>query len=123
MRAFLFPGQGAQRVGMGAELFGAFPDLVARADDILGVSLVQLCLEGPAERLMQTRFTQPALFAVGALAYLSRRDALPRPDYLMGHSVAEYVALFAAEALDFETGLRLVKGGRRPPNAGVTGAR
>jgi trans-AT polyketide synthase/acyltransferase/oxidoreductase domain-containing protein len=109
MRAFLFPGQGAQRVGMGAELFGAFPDLVARADDILGVSLVQLCLEGPAERLMQTRFTQPALFAVGALAYLSRRDALPRPDYLMGHSVAEYVALFAAEALDFETGLRLVK--------------
>lgn len=109
MRAFLFPGQGAQRVGMGAELFGAFPDLVRRADEILGLSLAELCLEGPAARLMQTRYTQPALFAVGALSYLSRREALPRPDYLMGHSVAEYVALFAAEALDFETGLRLVK--------------
>ena len=55
MRAFLFPGQGAQRVGMGAELFGAFPDLVRRADDILGLSLAELCLEGPADRLMQTR--------------------------------------------------------------------
>ncbi len=58
---------------------------------------------------MQTRYTQPALFAVGALSYLSRRDTLPKPDFLMGHSVAEYVALFAAEAIDFETGLRLVK--------------
>lgn len=109
MRALLFPGQGAQRVGMGAELFGAFPDLVARADDILGLSLAKLCREGPAERLMETRLTQPAVYAVGALAYLSRRETIPPPDYLLGHSVGEYVALFAAEVFDFETGLRLVK--------------
>jgi trans-AT polyketide synthase/acyltransferase/oxidoreductase domain-containing protein len=109
MKAILFPGQGAQRVGMGSELFHAFPDLVRRADDILGYSLVTLCLEGPAERLMQTRFTQPAVYAVGALGYLHRRASMPPPDYLLGHSVAEYVALFAAEVFDFETGLRLVK--------------
>ena len=109
MRALLFPGQGAQRVGMGAELFGAFPELVARADDILGLSLAKLCREGPAERLMETRLTQPAGYAVGALAYLSRRETMPPPDYLLGHSVGEYVALFAAGVFDFETGLRLVK--------------
>jgi trans-AT polyketide synthase/acyltransferase/oxidoreductase domain-containing protein len=109
MKAVLFPGQGAQRVGMGSELFDLFPDLVRRADDILGYSLVKLCLEGPAERLMQTRFTQPAVYAVGALGYLHRRATMPAPDYLLGHSVAEYVALFAAEVFDFETGLRLVK--------------
>jgi trans-AT polyketide synthase/acyltransferase/oxidoreductase domain-containing protein len=109
MKILLFPGQGAQRIGMGAELFGAFPDHVRRADEILGFSLAALCLEGPAERLVQTRFTQPAIYAVGALGYLARRETLPRPDYLLGHSVGEYVALFAAGVLDFETGLSLVK--------------
>ncbi len=109
MKAVLFPGQGAQRVGMGAELFEALPDLVRRADDILGYSLAKLCLEGPADRLMQTRYTQPAIYAVGALGYLQRRSEIAAPDFLLGHSVAEYVALFAAEVFDFETGLRLVK--------------
>ncbi|MBS1159648.1 MAG: fabD [Proteobacteria bacterium] len=108
MKAFMFPGQGAQRIGMGGELFGAFPELLRRADAVLGYSLAELCLEGPIERLTQTEFTQPALFVVNALSYLQRIADGTRPDFLLGHSVAEYVALFAAGVLDFETALRLV---------------
>ncbi|HEX2841888.1 ACP S-malonyltransferase [Hyphomicrobium sp.] len=109
MKAILFPGQGAQRVGMGAGLFDAFPDLTRQADDILGYSISDLCLKGAAEKLTQTRYTQPALYVAGALGYLARRDQLATPDYLLGHSVAEYVALFAADVFDFGTGLRLVQ--------------
>ena len=109
MKAFMFPGQGAQRIGMGAELFDAFPDQVRGADAVLGYSIASLCLEGPIERLTHTAFTQPALFVVNALSYLRRIDEQPEPDYLLGHSVAEYVALFAAGVLDFESGLRLVQ--------------
>lgn len=105
----MFPGQGAQRIGMGEGLFAAQEELTARADAILGYSVAGLCLDGPMERLTRTDFTQPALFVVGALAYLERRAAGLRPDWLLGHSVAEYVALFAAEVLDFESGLRLVQ--------------
>lgn len=109
MKAFLFPGQGAQRVGMGEGLFAAYPELTAQADGVLGYSVAELCLEGPLERLTETQFTQPALYVVGALQYLQRSQAGERPDYLLGHSVAEYVALFAAGAIDFEAGLRLVQ--------------
>lgn len=109
MKAFMFPGQGAQRIGMGAELFAAFPELVQQADQVLGYSVAQLCLEGPLERLTQTEFTQPALFVVNSLAYLQRIAQGPRPDFLLGHSVSEYVALFAAGVVDFETGLSLVR--------------
>ncbi len=108
MKAFMFPGQGAQRIGMGAELFAAFPDLVRQADAVLGYSIAELCQEGPLERLTQTQFTQPALFVVNSLAYLHRTANGPAPDYLLGHSVSEYVALFAAGVLDFESALRLV---------------
>jgi trans-AT polyketide synthase/acyltransferase/oxidoreductase domain-containing protein len=109
MKAFMFPGQGAQRIGMGSDLFEVFPDLVRQADEVLGYPVSQLCLEGPLERLTQTEFTQPALYVVNSLAYLQRIASGPLPDYLLGHSVAEYVALFAAGVLDFETGLRLVQ--------------
>jgi trans-AT polyketide synthase/acyltransferase/oxidoreductase domain-containing protein len=109
MKAYMFPGQGAQRIGMGKDLFAAFPDLLRQADDLLGYSLAELCLAGPLERLTQTQFTQPALYVVNSLAYLQRIQSAPVPDYLLGHSVAEYVALFAAGVLDFETGLRLVQ--------------
>ncbi|OEJ69075.1 ACP S-malonyltransferase [Magnetovibrio blakemorei] len=110
MRAYMFPGQGAQRTGMGEGLFDLFPGLTAQADGVLGYSIRELCLQGPMERLTQTQFTQPALFVVNALSYLKKIDqGAGRPDYLLGHSVAEYVALFAAGVVSFEDGLRLVQ--------------
>lgn len=109
MKAFLFPGQGAQRLGMGAGLFDEFDELSRAADEILGFSTRALCLEGPMERLTQTQFTQPAIYVVNALTYLKKLQTAPRPDYLMGHSVGEYDALFAAGVVDFEAGLRIVK--------------
>ncbi|MEV6960324.1 ACP S-malonyltransferase [Streptomyces sp. NPDC051207] len=107
--AHLFAGQGSQRVGMGAELLATYPNLVRQADDALGYSVADLCLNGPAERLADTRFTQPAIYVVDALAYL---DAVRRtgviPDVVAGHSLGEYAALFAAGAFDFRTGLEIV---------------
>ncbi|WP_025678979.1 ACP S-malonyltransferase [Paenibacillus polymyxa] len=110
MIAYLFPGQGAQVKGMGEGLFDEFPELVAQADAVLGYSIQKLCLEDPAKQLGQTDFTQPALFVVNALSYLKKiRETGRKPDYVAGHSLGEYNALFAAEAFDFETGLKLVK--------------
>ncbi|MGW7278790.1 ACP S-malonyltransferase, partial [Streptomyces sp. NPDC054844] len=109
-RVWLFPGQGAQTRGMGAELFGQFPDLVGQADEILGYSLRDLCEHDPGGRLRDTRYAQPALFAVNALTGLARlRRGEPPPDALAGHSLGEYNALFAAGCFDFATGLRLVR--------------
>jgi trans-AT polyketide synthase/acyltransferase/oxidoreductase domain-containing protein len=109
MKAFMFPGQGAQRLGMGASLFEAFPELTRTADQVLGYSIQSLCADGPIEQLTRTEYTQPALFVVNALSCLQRVGADGAPDYLMGHSISEYVALFAAGVFDFETGLRLVQ--------------
>lgn len=109
MKATMFPGQGAQRLGMGEGLFEAHPALTRTADEVLGYSIRELCLQGPAERLTQTAFTQPALFVVNALTYLQRVAEKGPPAYLLGHSVSEYVALFAAGVFDFATGLRLVQ--------------
>ncbi|WP_075731388.1 ACP S-malonyltransferase [Streptomyces acidiscabies] len=109
VKVFGFPGQGSQVKGMGADLFDEYPDLVAQADEILGYSLRELCLRNPEGRLKRTEFTQPALYAVEALTYLrrSKEDPVP-PDFLVGHSLGEYAALFAAGVFDFATGLRLV---------------
>ncbi|MFK4546997.1 trans-AT polyketide synthase/acyltransferase/oxidoreductase domain-containing protein [Streptomyces tendae] len=109
MTAWLFPGQGSQHRGMGAELFDERPDLRDRADDILGYSIAELCREDPEQRLADTRFAQPALFVVEALGHLRRIAAGQRPDFLAGHSLGEYAALFAAGCFDFDTGLRLVR--------------
>lgn len=109
MKAFLFPGQGAQRIGMGDGLFQSFPELVAQADAILGFSIAELCLNGPMERLTRTNFTQPALYVVCALRHLRQMAEDVRPDYVLGHSVGEYVALFASGVVDFGTGLHLVQ--------------
>lgn len=109
MVAWLFPGQGAQSRGMGAALFARYPRLVAAADAQLGYSIEQLCLEGPDERLRDTRHAQPALFVVEALTYLDRAEREPAPDFLAGHSLGEYAALFAAGCFDFETGVQLVR--------------
>ncbi|MGW0461819.1 ACP S-malonyltransferase [Streptomyces tendae] len=106
--AWLFPGQGAQRRGMGRELFDRYPDAMAAADRILGFSVRELCLGDAAERLTDTRYLQPALFVVNELTRRACAAREPAPDYLAGHSLGEYNALLAADAFDFETGLALV---------------
>jgi trans-AT polyketide synthase/acyltransferase/oxidoreductase domain-containing protein len=106
--AWLFPGQGAQRKGMGSELFDRFPQLTAQADAILGYSLRAQCLDGAEPGLSDTRYVQPALFVVNALSQLALAENGACPRFLAGHSLGEYNALFAAGCFDFETGVRLV---------------
>lgn len=108
-KVWVFPGQGSQRKGMGAELFGRYPELVAQADAALGYSLRELCLEDPAGVLNRTEYTQPALFAVSALSFLRLRDdGAEVAGTFAGHSLGEFAALFAAGAFDFATGIELV---------------
>ncbi|MEC0405497.1 ACP S-malonyltransferase [Bacillus velezensis] len=110
MLTFVFPGQGSQFKGMGAGLFDEFQDLTRQADDILGYSIEELCLEDPNHQLGKTQFTQPALYTVSALSYLKKmKESGREPDYAAGHSLGEYNALFSAGCFDFETGLQLVK--------------
>jgi trans-AT polyketide synthase/acyltransferase/oxidoreductase domain-containing protein len=109
-RIFLFPGQGSQKKGMGADVFPVFPAETAAADRILGYSVREQCLDDPGGRLGQTEYTQPLLFTVSALTLLKRvRDTGRGPDLVAGHSVGEFAALFAAGVLDFETGLQIVR--------------
>ena len=90
-------------------MFDAFPDLTAQADDILGYSVKDLCLNDPEKQLIDTRYTQPALFVVNALTYLDKlRQDPAQPDYVAGHSLGEYNALVAAGVFDFATGVQLV---------------
>ncbi|SDY35973.1 malonyl CoA-acyl carrier protein transacylase [Lysobacter sp. yr284] len=110
MIVYMFPGQGSQHPGMGKELFESYPEYVEKADEVLGHSLAELCLQESDPRLNRTEFTQPALFAVNVLSYLRRIEDSGRfPDWVVGHSLGEYNALFAAGVFDFETGLRLVQ--------------
>ncbi|MEU0001269.1 ACP S-malonyltransferase [Streptomyces microflavus] len=105
----LFAGQGSQRVGMGRELLRTYPNLVRQADSLLGYSVAELCLDGPADRLADTRYTQCAVYVVDALAYVdSVRTSGRIPEVLAGHSLGEYAALFAAGVFDFRTGLEIV---------------
>jgi trans-AT polyketide synthase/acyltransferase/oxidoreductase domain-containing protein len=110
-KVFLFPGQGSQAKGMGADCFELFPELVELADDILGYSIVDLCVDDAEANLDKTQYTQPALYIVNALMYLQRlQDGNELvPDFAAGHSLGEYNALFAAGAFDFATGLKLVQ--------------
>jgi trans-AT polyketide synthase/acyltransferase/oxidoreductase domain-containing protein len=108
-KAIVFPGQGAQFRGMGRALFGEFRDLVRIADQVVGYSLEELCLEDKHKQLNNTRYTQPALYVVNVLLYQRMlATGAVAPDLLAGHSLGEYCALFAAGAFDFETGLQLV---------------
>jgi [acyl-carrier-protein] S-malonyltransferase len=112
MIAFVFPGQGAQKVGMGRSLAEAFPicrDTFAEADAALGEALSELCFEGPDERLMLTENTQPAILAMStAVARLAVSRGL-RPHFAAGHSLGEYSAHVAAGTLSFADALRTVK--------------
>jgi malonyl CoA-acyl carrier protein transacylase len=106
----LFPGQGSQSKGMGADLFERYADWTAVADLVLGFSIRELCVDDPRGELGQTRFTQPALFVVNALTYRARvDDGGAAPAFVAGHSLGEYNALLAAGVFDFATGVRLVK--------------
>jgi [acyl-carrier-protein] S-malonyltransferase len=113
---FLFPGQGAQHVGMGKTIVERFPaarDLFTQASEILGFDLAQLCFEGPAERLDATVISQPALFvtSLAALEMLKadRPDVVASCQYAAGLSLGEYTALVFAGAMSFEDGVRVVK--------------
>lgn len=95
---------------MGAELFTRFPDWTAAADDILGYSIRELCLDDPNGQLGSTAFTQPALFVVNAMSYRARvADGHPEPAFVAGHSLGEYNALVAANVLTFDAALTLVR--------------
>jgi [acyl-carrier-protein] S-malonyltransferase len=106
--AFVFPGQGAQEVGMGKDLFennAVAKEILAQCPE----ELLNLCFEGPKETLTETHNTQPAMFAVSVAAFEAVKQLGYTPSVVAGHSVGEYVALYAAGVFDFATGLALVE--------------
>jgi [acyl-carrier-protein] S-malonyltransferase len=110
--AFVFPGQGSQRVGMGADFLQRRPDLAdsyyRTADEILGFPLSRLCWEGPEDALRETAVTQPALFLTGLVVLDILRAHDVEPDVVAGHSLGEYTAAVCAGVLPWEEALRLV---------------
>lgn len=112
--AALFPGQGSQVVGMGADFAARYDvarDAFARADDILGYNLSEICWSGPVEVLDQTNYTQPALYVSSIAIWRVLQEQLPgaKPAWMAGHSLGELTALTAAGALSFEEGVKLVQ--------------
>jgi [acyl-carrier-protein] S-malonyltransferase len=110
--AFCFPGQGSLEVGMGREIAEAVPearDVFRRASEASGLDLERLCFEGPLEELVETEVQQPALVATSLAVLAAVRARGIEPDYVVGHSVGEFAALAAAEALGVEEAIALVR--------------
>ena len=110
MNAYVFPGQGAQFVGMGLDLYEKYPlakDLFQKANEILGFEITEVMFNGTAEGLKETKVTQPAIFLHSVILSKVMGDSF-RPDMVAGHSLGEFSALVANNTLSFEDGLRLV---------------
>ncbi|NLO72403.1 MAG: ACP S-malonyltransferase [Porphyromonadaceae bacterium] len=110
MKAYVFPGQGAQFVGMGKDLYDNSPvakEYFEKANEILGYRITDLMFNGTPEDLRQTKVTQPAVFLHSVISAIALGDDF-QPDMVAGHSLGEFSALVAAKALTFEDGLKLV---------------
>lgn len=111
--AFIFPGQGSQVVGMGKDLFDNYPiarGVFEEADDALGFSLSKMCFEGTTEDLALTENTQPAILTCSIAAFMAMKSAgFAQPKYVAGHSLGEYSALVAANAMSFRDAVQTVR--------------
>ncbi len=111
--AFVFPGQGAQKIGMGKALAGSSPKALAitkKADKVLGFSISSICYNGPDEELSKTENTQPALLTASVVALEAFRQKCDiEPDFVAGHSLGEFSAVYAASGLSFEDAVSIVR--------------
>ena len=110
MKAYVFPGQGAQFTGMGKDLYDNSPiakEMFLKANEILGFDITKIMFEGTPEELKETKVTQPAIFLHSTILAACLGDSF-KPDMVAGHSLGEISALVANKTLNFEDGLRLV---------------